>query len=124
MGRRGYNVRSHSRDAAFACSIMLHCSTAGLETVSWQLRRYTDAVEMLTRTNRQTSTSMKVFVLAMALYPEVMRKAQAEIDRVIGQERLLDFDDRASLPHMECVMKEVLRCVSRVAAAFREHFLT
>lgn len=46
----------------------------------------------------------------MTLYPDVYKKAQAEIDRVTGSERLVDFDDRASLPYMECVLKEVLRC--------------
>lgn len=30
----------------------------------------------------------RFFVLAMVLYPEVQRKAQAEIDRVIGGSRL------------------------------------
>ncbi len=47
--------------------------------------------------------------MAMILNPDVYKKAQAEIDRVIGEERLLDFDDREKLPYMDCVMQEVLR---------------
>ena len=48
----------------------------------------------------------------MVRYPEVYKKAQAEIDRVVGRERLPDFDDREHLPYLECVVKEVFRCVT------------
>lgn len=54
---------------------------------------------------------MKTFVLAMVLHPEVYRKAQEEIDRVVGPERLPDFEDREQLPYLECLLKEVYRCV-------------
>ena len=47
--------------------------------------------------------------LAMALYPEVQKKAQAEIDTVVGQNRLPDFEDRPSLPYINAVVKESLR---------------
>ncbi|TFK84725.1 cytochrome P450 [Polyporus arcularius HHB13444] len=56
-----------------------------------------------------TLTALRTFVMAMILNPDVYKKAQAEIDRVIGEERLLDFDDREKLPYMDCVMQEVLR---------------
>lgn len=46
----------------------------------------------------------------MALHPEVFKKAQAEVDRVLGRSRLPDFDDRESLPYLACVINEVLRC--------------
>ena len=47
----------------------------------------------------------------MTLYPEVQAKAQEELDRVIGPDRLPDFYDREahSLPYLECVIKEVYR---------------
>ena len=45
----------------------------------------------------------------MALYPEVQKKAQAEIDTVIGPNRLPDFGDRPSLPYINAVVKEVMR---------------
>ena len=45
----------------------------------------------------------------MAVHPEVQRKAQAEIDQVIGSERLPDFEDRASLPYTDAIYREVLR---------------
>jgi cytochrome P450 len=54
---------------------------------------------------------LEAFILALLLYPEVFAKVQAEIDQKTGGERLVDFDDRDSLPYFECVLKEVLRFV-------------
>ena len=45
----------------------------------------------------------------MALYPDVQRLAQAELDRVIGTDRLPDFSDRPSLPYINAIVKELLR---------------
>ena len=45
----------------------------------------------------------------MALYPEVQKKAQAEIDAVVGPNRLPDFQDRPSLTYINAVVKESTR---------------
>lgn len=47
--------------------------------------------------------------MAMALYPSVQKQVQDEIDRVVGRDRLPTFDDRASLPHVDAVLRETLR---------------
>ena len=52
---------------------------------------------------------MQALFLAMALYPEVQKKAQAEIDAVVGPDRLPEFEDRPSLPYIDAVIKELLR---------------
>lgn len=52
---------------------------------------------------------METFILAMTQYPEVQRKAQAEIDRVVGNSRLPDYSDQDELPYVDAVLKEVLR---------------
>ena len=52
---------------------------------------------------------MQALFLAMALYPEVQKKAQAEIDAVVGLNRLPEFEDRPSLPYINAVVKELLR---------------
>ncbi|KAF8444947.1 cytochrome P450 [Boletus edulis BED1] len=49
------------------------------------------------------------FFLAMILFPEVQAKAQAELDAVVGSERLPTFNDRDSLPYINAICKEVLR---------------
>ena len=48
----------------------------------------------------------------MLHYPDVHRKAQEEIDRVIGRERLPNLTDRASLPYLEALVKELYRQVT------------
>jgi len=45
----------------------------------------------------------------MTLYPEVQRKAQEEIDGVVGTDRLPSFQDRQNLPYVDAIVKEVLR---------------
>ena len=45
----------------------------------------------------------------MALHPEVQKKAQAEIDAVVGTSRLPKFEDRPSLPYINAVVKELMR---------------
>ena len=52
---------------------------------------------------------MMVFTLAMVLYPDVQKRAQAEIDSVVGKYRLPTFEDRDSLPYVNATMREVLR---------------
>lgn len=45
----------------------------------------------------------------MALNPDIQAKAQEEIDRVVGNDRLPTIADKASLPYVEAVFKEALR---------------
>ena len=43
------------------------------------------------------------------LHPETQRKAQAEIDRVIRNDRLPTLADMSNLPYVEALVKEVFR---------------
>lgn len=45
----------------------------------------------------------------MVLYPEVQRKAQEEIDGLLGRKRLPTLADRASMPYTEALVTELLR---------------
>jgi cytochrome P450 len=45
----------------------------------------------------------------MTLYPDVQRKAQAEIDQIVGNSRLPNFSDEGALPYVQAVLKEALR---------------
>jgi cytochrome P450 len=56
-----------------------------------------------------TVSAIYSLFLAMTLFPDVQKKAQAEIDAVVGPDRLPSFADRDSLPYTEALVTEVLR---------------
>ncbi|KAI0831913.1 cytochrome P450 [Trametes gibbosa] len=53
--------------------------------------------------------TLAVFILAMVLNPDVYRRAQEELDAVVGHDQLPDFTDRASLPYVNALLEEVIR---------------
>jgi len=56
-----------------------------------------------------TTSVVATFLLAMLHHPHVYSKAQEEIDRVLGHERLPVLADRDSLPYFEAVLMELYR---------------
>jgi cytochrome P450 len=71
-----------------ACRRFLYRSAAGAET---------------------TSTTLSWWTLAMIAFPEVQRRAHAELDTVIGRDRPPTFADAPRLPYLSAVIKETLR---------------
>lgn len=55
-----------------------------------------------------TASLLQTFILAMINFPAVQKRAQEEIDRVIGGQRVPDLDDFDKLPYLKAVIKEVL----------------
>ncbi|KAF9239426.1 cytochrome P450 [Melanogaster broomeanus] len=60
------------------------------------------------------------FFLAMTLYPDVQKKAQAELDAVVGSDRLPTFADRPSLPYCGAVFTELLRWMNPAPFTMRQ----
>ncbi|KAI0270485.1 cytochrome P450 [Gloeopeniophorella convolvens] len=56
-----------------------------------------------------TISTLSSFFLMLLLYPDVQRRAQAEIDNALGRARLPTFATRAALPYVEAVCRELLR---------------
>ncbi|CAG8948994.1 hypothetical protein HYFRA_00002122 [Hymenoscyphus fraxineus] len=56
-----------------------------------------------------TWSTTSIFVLGMILNPDAQRKAQQEIDAVVGTDRLPTFADRAKLPAVERIVLETFR---------------
>ncbi|KAF7369888.1 Cytochrome p450 [Mycena sanguinolenta] len=54
-----------------------------------------------------TVSSVGTFMLAMTIYPEIQKKAQAAVDDVVGRDRLPDFQD--DIPYVDAIVREVLR---------------
>ena len=57
----------------------------------------------------KTRIVLITFILAMVIHPDVLRKAQDEVDHVVGVDRLPALEDRDKLPYIECLIKETLR---------------
>jgi len=58
---------------------------------------------------QQTVSAIESFFLAMVLFPDVQKKAQDEIDRIVFGSRLPSFTDKPSLPYITCIAWECLR---------------
>ncbi|KAG2138876.1 cytochrome P450 [Suillus cothurnatus] len=56
-----------------------------------------------------TASVLQIFLLAMVLCPDVQARARAEIDQVVRHDKMPCFDDRASLPYLDAILREVLR---------------
>ncbi|KAF9463393.1 cytochrome P450 [Collybia nuda] len=89
----------------FALSVLENQSKNNLSTeeTAWL------AGMMFIAGSETTAAALYVFLLAMVLNPDVMRKAQAEIDEVVGRDRLPTFRDFDTLPYIQAMVKEVLR---------------
>ncbi|KAF8149693.1 cytochrome P450 [Mycena galopus ATCC 62051] len=77
---------------------------------------------IFTGANHTTVAILGTFALAMLLHPDIQKKAQLEIDSVVGRDRLPTFDDRPSLPYITALLKEVLRW-KPVAPLAAPHFV-
>ncbi|KAF7348383.1 hypothetical protein MSAN_01792300 [Mycena sanguinolenta] len=56
-----------------------------------------------------TTTTLKAFIMVMAMNPQVAKKAQNELDAVVGLGFLPGFEHRSALPYCEAVLREVFR---------------
>jgi cytochrome P450 len=45
----------------------------------------------------------------MVIYPDIQKKAQDEIDKIVGSNRLPSFADKSSMPYVSCIVWECLR---------------
>jgi cytochrome P450 len=53
-----------------------------------------------------TGGTINFFIMACCKFPETMRKAQEEIDRVVGDKRYPTLEDEANLPYVRAMIKE------------------
>ncbi|KAL2278811.1 hypothetical protein FJTKL_14150 [Diaporthe vaccinii] len=61
-----------------------------------------------------TGSTLRAFFLTMSVFPDVQKRAQREIDEVVGRSRLPRHEDRANLPYVNAVVKESLRWLPSV----------
>lgn len=70
-----------------------------------------------------TSSTLYAFILAMVLYPEAQKRAQAELDKAVGP-RLPTMEDEADLPYVRACMKETLRWMPTTILGAVPHAVT
>ncbi|KXN85014.1 O-methylsterigmatocystin oxidoreductase [Leucoagaricus sp. SymC.cos] len=67
------------------------------------------AVQVFGALSETTISSMLTFILGMLLNPDSQRKAQEDIDSVVGNDRLVELSDLSRLRYLPAVVKETLR---------------
>ncbi|KAJ4499744.1 cytochrome P450 [Lentinula lateritia] len=105
-------------------SFTLRCLTNGENMVDPRVDHLSEEEEMIMQTAGTLyeagadtgKTALRTFILAMTCFPKAQRDAQGEIDCVIGQERLPDYEDivddsnaSVSLPYVRAVVLECFR---------------
>ncbi|KAG1874873.1 cytochrome P450 [Suillus subluteus] len=90
---------------SFTSNLLEGCDISAEEdhTVKWS------ALSLYGGGSDTTVSALYSLFLAMTLFPEVQKKAQAEIDAVVGFDRLPTFANRDSLPYTDALIKEILR---------------
>ncbi|KAH9066399.1 cytochrome P450 [Lactarius vividus] len=56
-----------------------------------------------------TSTALGWFALAMVAHPEIQKRAQAELDTIVGRARAPTYSDFSDLHYIQAIVKEILR---------------
>ncbi|KAH6897904.1 cytochrome P450 98A3 [Coprinopsis sp. MPI-PUGE-AT-0042] len=73
-----------------------------------KMGRHTAALTFIAGSDTSIALGLGLFA-ALAMHPEVQLKAAAEIDRVVGHERLPQLGDLDQLPYIRAILKELTR---------------
>ncbi|KAF8995974.1 cytochrome P450 [Cyathus striatus] len=101
------SMKSGSYKQSFTSTLLEDETAKAAENFEFDLKW--TANSMYSASGDTTMTAISHFLLALMNHPEVLRKAQQEIDTVVGSERLPSFEDRPNLPYLECVLNETYR---------------
>ena len=64
-----------------------------------------------------TSCSLRWLILYMIRYPDVQKKCQEEVDRLVGESRMIALSDRVDMPYLDATIHELLRLANVTPAA-------
>ncbi|KAF8551808.1 cytochrome P450 [Imleria badia] len=91
--------------SSMVCDALRKAEEQGIPADSAWMRGLKEAAATALESNSVVMT----FFLMMVLFPDVQKKAQAQIDVVIGKGRLPRLQDRPSLPYIDAILRETLR---------------
>jgi cytochrome P450 len=75
---------------------------------SFSVHKFT-ATSLYTGGADTTVSSLMTFFLVMSLFPDVQKRAQEELDRVVGTSRLPVSSDKPNLPYIWATVQETHR---------------
>ena len=67
------------------------------------------AGSMLEAGSDTSASTIQIFLLHMLCFPEHRKKAQEELDRVVGPDRMPSWEDEERLPYLMACIKESIR---------------
>ncbi|KAG1730256.1 cytochrome P450 [Suillus paluster] len=77
---------------------------------AWQKKAIKESASTAFGAGTETTASVMMnFILVMILHPHIQEKAHDIIESVVGTKRLPTFQDRASLPYVDAILRECLR---------------
>ncbi|KAG9112970.1 hypothetical protein FRC07_007841, partial [Ceratobasidium sp. 392] len=103
------NVQNGTAEPSIVQTLLADIPESGMDAEDAEDHIKHIAGTMFPAGSETTVASFMIFVLAITLYPGVQQKAQAEIDHVIGSERLPNVEDQASLPYVNAIIQEIIR---------------
>ncbi|KAJ7056385.1 cytochrome P450 [Mycena amicta] len=101
----GSSVPSFTRDALTRSELQTERDSDNTfeHAVKWT------AASMYAAGQEVVSSSVLNLIMALALHPEILRTAQAEMDLVVGRQRPPTLEDRPALPYVLAIIEETLR---------------
>ncbi len=72
----------------------------------------------------QTYSLLQTFFCAMAMSPEIRKKAQEELELVVGLDRLPSYEDQEDLPYIQAVYLECVRWLPVVPLGIAHRLIT
>lgn len=114
MADETYLHVKHEHDAgtappSFVASVLDQEKSINHDPENWITAVKWSAASLYGASTESSFACLSTFFLAMAMFPEVQKKAQEELDTVIGRERLPTFGDRDALRYIDAVLKETIR---------------
>jgi coumaroylquinate(coumaroylshikimate) 3'-monooxygenase len=98
--QRTGNTKQHFVDALLTLQKQYELSDDTVIGLLW---------DMITAGMDTTTISVEWAMAELVKNPRVQQKAQEELDKVIGTERIMSESDINKLPYLQCVVKEALR---------------
>ncbi|KAF4610220.1 hypothetical protein D9613_010340 [Agrocybe pediades] len=105
IARPSFVTSNMSRLNENACSTLFYVHQSATARTP---PKFTNTITSTAATDT-TLAAVKLFFAAMLCYPEVQKKAQAEVDRVLQGRLLPEFTDEGDMPYVGAVIKELLR---------------